>query len=74
MQDFDAVLADDGPALAQVRTRQLTGATRIVASVGPVVCEPLPGLLDTRYVRTELLRLRGPRGEAPLGGDRRQGA
>ncbi len=74
MQDFDAVLADSGPALAAVRTARLTGASWIVVSGEPACGGPLPGLLDTRVVRAELSRLRGPRVEASPGGDRRRGA
>ncbi len=74
MQDFDAVLADDGLRPAGVRTRRLTGATREAASVAQAVGEPLPQLLDTRLVRAELTRLRGPGREVVVPSVRRRGA
>lgn len=57
MHDSEAVLAArvQGPAM---------GARRRISSRGPgraIVRASLPGLLDTRLVRAELVRLRGPR-------------
>jgi hypothetical protein len=65
MQDFDAALADPGSAFAGLRVRRLTGARRSAPTV--TLRENLPELLDTRRVRAELLRLRGP---APARGRR----
>ncbi len=64
MQDFPAVLGAPGSGAAELRVRRLT-PQRMPAAGQSVVRAALPGLLDTRLVRAELSRLRGPAQTSP---------